>query len=463
MVSLPKNPPRSNEPPSFGPAQPGGSAMHFLHFSDLLKRQVVAGSIRDRIGRVTDLVFTQAEPFPEAAGIFIDHGWGKPTEFVAWDKVVKIEDDAIFVQPAPGGAYPPFVDQPGWILVDKHLMGRTILDIDGRRIEVVNDVRFLESHGRLLLVDVDLSFNGFLRRWGLGRVTRAGDRLVSWKYVQPLSLEDAIPTDRLKLSVTRSQLQDLPGEDLADALEELSGTEQQALFSALDPEKAAETLTEAEPRAQRQIIEDLTSDQGRAIFDRMTVLQLANLFASLPQEKMREVSTWLGPVRAKAVTNLLTEREATAKDMISSSFIARPATAKVGDVLREIRGRQARAAHPLLPLRGERRGAGAAGRGRPARPRARRRRHDARRHHDLAGGRGAGERPARRPREDVREVRLRHDPRGGRPGPALRGHPLQRHHEGAGAEHVGSGLRAHGSSLEAQGSRLTPYGVRREA
>jgi CBS domain-containing protein len=338
MVNLPKNAPRPTDPPGNpAPHNPGGG-MHFLHFSQLLKRAVVTGSIRDRIGRLTDLVFSQAEPFPEAAGIFIDHGWGKPTEFVPWDKVIKIEDDAIFVQPAPDGAYQPFVDQPGWIMVDKHLMGRTILDIDGRRIEVVNDVRFLESHARLLLVDVDLSFNGFLRRWGLGRVTRAGDRLVSWKYVQPLSLEDAIPTDRLKLSVTRSQLQDLPGEDLADALEELSGTEQQALFSALDPDKAAETLTEAEPRAQRQIIEDLTSDQGRAIFNKMTVLQLANLFASLPQEKTREVSAWLGPVRAKAVANLLSEREATAKDMVSAAFIARPANAKVGDVLREIRG-----------------------------------------------------------------------------------------------------------------------------
>jgi len=337
MVNLPKNLPRSNEPPDGPTAHHPGSAMHFLHFSQLLKRPVVAGSIRDRIGRLTDLVFTQLEPFPEAAGIFLDHGWGKPTEFVPWDKVVKIEDDAIFVQPAPGGAYQPFVDQPGWIMVDKHLMGRTILDIDGRRIEVVNDVRFLESHGRLLLVDVDLSFNGFLRRWGLGRVTKSSDKLVSWKYVQPLSLEDAIPTDRLKLSVTRSQLQDLPGEDLADALEELSGKEQQALFSALDPEKAAETLTEAEPRAQRQIIEDLGPDQGRAIFDRMTVLQLANLFASLPQEKMREVTSWLGPVRAKAVQNLLTQREATAKDMISSGFVARPATARVGDVLAQIR------------------------------------------------------------------------------------------------------------------------------
>ncbi len=335
MVTSSKNP----LPPRQSPAGTGYSngSVHFLHFSELLKRRVCAGSIRDRIGKLTDIVFASAEPFPEAIGLYLDHGWGKPTEFVPWDKVVKIEDDAVFVQPAPGGAYPPFVDQPGWIMVDTHLMGRTILDIDGRRIEVVNDVRFLESHGRLLLVDVDLSFNGFLRRWGLGRVTKSGDNLVSWKYVQPLSLEDAIPTDRLKLSVTRSQLQDLPGEDLADALEELSGKEQQALFSALDPEKAAETLTEAEPRAQRQIIEDLGPDQGRAIFDKMTVLQLANLFASLPQEKLREVSSWLGPVRAKAVQNLLTEREATARDMVSASFVAKPASAKVADVLREIR------------------------------------------------------------------------------------------------------------------------------
>ena len=73
--------------------------------------------------------------------------------------------------------------------------GAHILDIDGRRTEVVNDVRFLESQGRLLLIDVDLSFNGFLRRWGLGNHRWVKDDLISWKYVQPLSLEDAIPTD----------------------------------------------------------------------------------------------------------------------------------------------------------------------------------------------------------------------------------------------------------------------------
>ncbi len=318
--------------------QHAANGLHFLHFSELLKRPVVTGSVRNRIGRLTDLVFQQAEPFPELVGIYLDHGWGKATEFIPWDKVVKIEEDAVFVQARPENGYPPFVDQPGWILVDKHLMGRTILDIDGRRIEVVNDVRLVDTRGRLLLVDVDLSFNGFLRRWGLGSGKWVKDHLISWKYVQPLSLEDAVPTDRVKLSVTKGQLQDLPGEDLADALEELSGKEQQALFSALEPDKAAETLSEAEPRAQRQLIEDLTPERARAVFEEMTVLQIANVCASLPHEKMREVTGWLPHERARLVRNLLTEREVKARDMVSSEFVAQPATARVSDVLHQLRG-----------------------------------------------------------------------------------------------------------------------------
>jgi magnesium transporter len=328
--------PRSLQKPADQHA-PNGQ-LHFLHFSELLKRPVVAGSIRNRIGKLTDLVFQQAEPFPEMVGIYLDHGWGKPTEFIPWDKVVKIEDDAVFVQPRPENGYPPFVDQPGWIMVDKHLMGRTILDIDGRRIEVVNDVRLVDTRGRLLLVDVDLSFNGFLRRWGLGSGKWAKDHLISWKYVQPLSLEDAVPTDRVKLSVTKGQLQDLPGEDLADALEELTGKEQQALFSALEPDKAAETLSEAEPRAQRQLIEDLTPDRARAVFEEMTVLQIANVCASLPHEKMREVTSWLPHERARLVRNLLTEREVKARDMVSSEFVAMASSAKVTDALKQLRG-----------------------------------------------------------------------------------------------------------------------------
>jgi magnesium transporter len=317
---------------------PGLGSYRFRYFLDLMKRPVCAGKIQDRLGKLTDLVFTLKEPYPEAVGIYLEHGWGKPTTFIPWERVLRIEDDAIFVmRPESGGPYAPFVDQPGWILLDTHLMGRTILDMDGRRMEAVNDVHLLEAKGHLLLVHVDASFNGFLRRWGLGRVPGIKEDLISWKYVQPLSVEDAVTTDKVSLSVTRRQLKELPSEDLADALEELSGTEQEALFSALDSEKAADTLMEAEPRAQRQLIATLRQERARQIFGEMTIPQLANLFSVLPHDDTVELLALLPIESVRRIKAILAEREARAGSLLSAEFVAYPKEATVGQVLGRIR------------------------------------------------------------------------------------------------------------------------------
>src|SRR5579872_3114848 len=128
----------------------------FHFFSELLKRPVRTESTGKTIGRVSDLVFRLAEPFPEAVGIYVRFAWGrKPPQFVPWDMVVRIDPDAVIVRaPANGTDFPPFVDQLGWIMLEQHLMGRTILDIDGRETEVVNDVHLLEAEGKVLLMHV---------------------------------------------------------------------------------------------------------------------------------------------------------------------------------------------------------------------------------------------------------------------------------------------------------------------
>ena len=99
-------------------------------------------------------------------------------------------------------------------------MGRTVVDMDDRRVEVVNDIHLLMSKERLFLVHVDISFAGHLKRWGLGKLKWIKEDLISWKFVQPLSVEDVVATDKVSLSVTKNQLTKLPGEDLADILEE---------------------------------------------------------------------------------------------------------------------------------------------------------------------------------------------------------------------------------------------------
>ncbi len=327
-----------NHPSKLPDLPPGAAAGRFLFFAELLKRPVCAGKITDRLGKLSDLVFALKEPYPEAVGLHLEHGWGKPTEFIPWPRVLRIEDDAIFVQPPEGGdRYPPFVDQPGWIMLDKHLMGRTILDMDGRRTEVVNDIHLLEAKGRMLLVHVDTSFNGFLRRWGLGGRGWVKDELISWKYVQPLSVEDAVATDKVSLSVTRRQLKELPSEDLADALEELRGEEQQALFSALDSEKAAETLMEAEPRAQRQLIAALRQERATQILGEMSAAQVASLFSVLPHDDMVELLGFLPPERSDRIRAILAEQEVRARSLMDSSFVAFQRGAAAGDVLRSLR------------------------------------------------------------------------------------------------------------------------------
>jgi len=328
----------------------------FLNFSDLVRRPVCAGKIGDRIGRLNDIVFALAEPYPEAVGLYLEYGWGKPTQFVPWNRVVRIEDDAVFVQPNEGGApYPPFVDQPGWVLVEKHLMGRTILDIDGRQVEAVNDVQLVESRGRMVLVHVDVSFNGFLRRWGLGRLRLVKERLIGWKYVQPLNVEDAVQTDKVSLSVTRKQLLDLPGEDLADALEELSGPEQEALFSALDSEKAAEALLEAEPRAQRQIIAGMRAERARTVLSEMSVAQLADLLSVLPHDHVEDMLDLLPAATATRLRDIRSEREASAHDLMSGDFVSATRDRVVGDVVREIRasGREPHSISYVYVVEGE--------------------------------------------------------------------------------------------------------------
>ena len=69
----------SSPPPK--PAEPA-PAHQFHFFSDLLKIPVCAGKIGDRIGRLSDIVFAQKDHLCEAVGIYLEYGWGKPTQFV---------------------------------------------------------------------------------------------------------------------------------------------------------------------------------------------------------------------------------------------------------------------------------------------------------------------------------------------------------------------------------------------
>ena len=51
-------------------------------FSELLGQRICAGKFDRKIGKLTDLVVRLAEPYPDAVGLYIEHGGGRPNEFI---------------------------------------------------------------------------------------------------------------------------------------------------------------------------------------------------------------------------------------------------------------------------------------------------------------------------------------------------------------------------------------------
>ncbi len=222
----------------------------------------------------------------------------------------------------------------------------------------------------------------------------------------------------------------MPSEDLADVLEELQGEEQEALFGALDSEKAAETLAEAEPRAKRQLVEDLSDERAREIFSEMTVPQLADLFAVLPFDEVQELLELLNAQVGERVRNILSEREAEADDIMSQDYVAMPKEARVAEVLKSLRqsGREPRSISYVYVVNGDNKtliGVVDLRELTLAPDEA-----AARRHNGLAGCHGRERYQPRGPGRDVYQVSLPDDSRcryrGPHPGSGL----LQRYHEG---------------------------------
>lgn len=84
------------------------TAPRTLYFSRVYKKPVRVQGQKRKLGRASDLVFALQEPLPSAVGVFIDHGWGVPSEFIPWGCVRSMDETGLEVLPLrTANATPP--------------------------------------------------------------------------------------------------------------------------------------------------------------------------------------------------------------------------------------------------------------------------------------------------------------------------------------------------------------------
>ena len=314
--------------------------------------QLIGDRVQDQsghvVGHLADLEIQVGGRYPEATSIIVSRSFGRPPLAIPFRCVTSINDKRTVVDTTDTSVLAEFRPAPERVLVKDMILDKRIIDTDEYEVEVVYDIHLLYADRRLFVVHVDVSKAGLLRRIRLGWLARLayGDmnrqKLLPWRYVQPLPSDiDRFHGD-VKLSIPRDRIADIHPADLADILEELSGDERMAVFNSLDTETAADALEETEPRVQRELVATVRRERIVELLNTMTPVQIADILETLPRVEAAALKGSLPAETATRVDELLSRHEVNLTAITTTRYLALSETATVNDALENFRDRSRR-------------------------------------------------------------------------------------------------------------------------
>ncbi len=308
----------------------------------------------ERLGRLVDLLVDGAElAYPRVTALRVRTAASELLR-VDWEDVVGADPGAGVRLRRGRAAMVELKLHGSEIALAQDVLDRQIVDTDGAKVERVNDLHLVRARGDLRVAHVDVGFRGLVRRMGWQRIVDQlvrtvrpssaylrDDKLVAWKYVQPL----ASGSPRVRLEVGRNSLASLHPSDLADILEDLDRRERAVLFSGLPVEQAADALEEAEPELQRELLQNLAPGQAADLLEAMQPDDAADLLGDLPPAESAEILAAMEAPEAREVQQLLAYKEATAGGMMNTEFLHLSPSITVAAALQTVRDQAKTVAH----------------------------------------------------------------------------------------------------------------------
>ena len=213
----------------------------------------------ESIGKVDDLIVALGDRYPPVTGLVV--ATDRRRIFLPWSHVASFDGSGARLSTGQIDIT-KFQGRPNEIQLRADLLDKQIVDIDGRKVVRVNDLRLDDVEGKLHLVAVDVGAAGLLRRLGIeggyrvagpqsppadaravhrlggrrpGRVERGVDQAARpARRPQPSSIRRTS-----RRSSTSSTPRDRAG-----------------VIAALDDEAAADAIEEMEPETQVEVLED---------------------------------------------------------------------------------------------------------------------------------------------------------------------------------------------------------------
>lgn len=223
-------------------------------------------------------------------------------------------------------------------LLSQNLLDKKIVDINGKQVVRVDDLRIAEIAGEYRVVAVETGASARFRRMGcegfgkfIYKIIKKEyeDKVLTWDDVESLEMIN----NNLKLSVPYQKLSTLHPADLADILEELDAGSRKRIFESLDEDLAADTLEEIDPEYKGSIIKGLSESKAAELLENMPSDEIADLLDELDDEEREKILVNLEREDAEEVKELLKYEDETIGTIMSKDFIAFNLDVTTGEII----------------------------------------------------------------------------------------------------------------------------------
>lgn len=239
---------------------------------------------------------------------------------------------------------------PNALWLAEKILDKQIVDINGRKLVRVNDIRLVLIPSGTYAIAVDVGVDGLMRRFGIDKPFQALLELFNTDLPSKFILWDDIEafdynTTSIKLTKSLSRLNTLHPSDLADIIEDLDRASRTAVFASLDEEQAADVLEELEPHAQIQIVESLPVEKVADVLELMPADEVADLLDALEEDTAEKLLQEMEKESSEEVRELLEYPAKFVGSLMTTDFYSFPEHFTVSETIDDLRRQQPEPAH----------------------------------------------------------------------------------------------------------------------
>ncbi|MBU1038521.1 MAG: CBS domain-containing protein [Candidatus Omnitrophica bacterium] len=310
------------------------AAEMFINFSDLLKKDVIAfdGAY---IGKVWDVSSKLGEIYPKAEELIIYKGTvNRLYASVPWPEVGQVADEIVLNIKKDDLKFSSEI-KDSELMLRRDVLDQQVVDTFNHNVRRVNDVQLLKVDHDLVIAHVDIGLSGLFRRLGWDKFinllmklaskdswrSKSKD-LISWKYVQPVTINPA--SMKMKLSVSEKQLLSIPPADLGDIIFDLNPNQRMALFRVLDIMTKAKIFENLEFDEQNLILKELDKKEAAQIVGTMSTDEATDLLERLSPRTVNNLLPLIESSRAKKLSTLLGYSGDSAGGLMTTEFVSLP-------------------------------------------------------------------------------------------------------------------------------------------